>query len=48
VKGTDLDMVNRWRKFERSGGSKPRMSMREHYLEIKLVLKRNLAYLKAL
>lgn len=48
VKGTDLDMVNRWRKFESSGGSKPRLSMREHYLEIKLVLKRNLAYSKAL
>jgi hypothetical protein len=48
LKGTDLDMINRWRKFETSGGGKPHMSMREHYLEIKLILKRILAYSKAL
>ena len=48
VEGPDMDLINRWRKFESSGGSKPHMSMREHYLEIKLVLKRLLAYSKAL
>jgi hypothetical protein len=48
IKGTDLDMINRWRKFESNGGGRPHMSMREHYLEIKLVLKRTLAYSKAL
>jgi hypothetical protein len=48
IKGTDLDMINRWRKFETNRGGKPHMSMREHYLEIKLVIKRTLAYSKAL
>jgi hypothetical protein len=48
IAGTDLDMINRWRKFEISGGGKPHMSMREHYLEIKLILKRILKYSKAL
>ena len=48
IDGPDLDMVNRWRKFEDSKGSRPHMSMREHYLEIKLVLKRALVYSKAL
>jgi hypothetical protein len=48
IKGTDLDMINRWRKFESNKGGKPHMSMREHYLEIKLVIKRMLAYSKAL
>jgi endo-alpha-1,4-polygalactosaminidase (GH114 family) len=48
IKGTDLDMINRWRKFESNKGGKPHMSMREHYLEIKLVMKRTLTYSKAL
>ena len=48
IKGTDLEMINRWRKFENNKGGKPHMSMREHYLEIKLVIKRTLAYSKAL
>lgn len=48
IKGPDLDMVNRWRKFETSKGSRPHMSMREHYLEIRLVLRRSLTYSKAL
>ena len=48
IKGPDLDMINRWRKFEAVKGGRPHMSMREHYLEIKLVLKRTLAYSKAL
>ena len=48
VVGPDLDVINRWRKFESSQGSRPHMSMREHYLEIRLVLKRMLVYSKAL
>ena len=48
ISGPDLDMVNQWRKFEKSGGAHPHMSMREHYLEVKLVLKRMLTYSKAL
>ena len=48
VEGPELDLINRWRKFENSGGSKPHLSMREHYLEVKLVLKHTLTYSKAL
>ena len=48
IRGPDLELINRWRKFEDSAGSRPHMSMREHYLEVKLVLKRTLAYSKAL
>ena len=48
IKGPDLDMINRWRKFEANEGMRPHMSMREHYLEIKLILKRTLAYSKVL
>jgi endo-alpha-1,4-polygalactosaminidase (GH114 family) len=48
ISGTDLDMINRWRKFENNKGGKPHMSMREHYLEIKLVIRRMLSYSKAL
>jgi hypothetical protein len=39
-----IDLINRWRKFENKRGGKPSMSMREHYLEIKLILRRILAY----
>ena len=45
---TVLDLINRWSKFEKNRGGKPHMSMREHYLEIKLVLKRLLSYSQAL
>jgi hypothetical protein len=48
IEGQDLELINRWRKFENSKGGSPHMSMREHYLEIKLVLKQMLAYFKAL
>jgi hypothetical protein len=48
IAGPDLELINRWRKFENSKGGSPHMSMREHYLEIKLVLKWMLAYSKAL
>ena len=45
---TVLDLINRWSKYEKNRGEKPHMSMREHYLEIKLVLKRILCYSQAL
>ena len=48
VNSSELDLVNRWRRFEHSIGSRPHMSMREHYLEVKLILKRLLVYSKAL
>ena len=48
VKDPDMDLINCWRKFEDNSGSKPHLSMREHYLEVKLVLKRMLNYSRAL
>ena len=39
-----IELINRWRKFEHKRGGKPSMSMREHYMEIKLILRRILAY----
>ena len=43
-----LDLINRWNKFEKNRGGKPNMSMREHYLEIRLILKRIRSYSQAL
>ena len=48
IRGVDLELVNRWRMFESGKGGRPHMSMRQHYLEIKLVLKRTLTYSKVL
>ena len=48
VKAPVIELVNRWRKFENKQGDRPNMSMREHYLEIKLIMKRNLSYSRAL
>ena len=48
IDGPELDLINRWRKWESNSGGSPHMSMREHYLEIKLVMKRMLSYSKAL
>jgi hypothetical protein len=48
IEGPDLELINRWRKFENSKGGSPHIGMRKHYLEIKLVLKQMLAYSKAL
>jgi hypothetical protein len=39
-----IELINRWRKFENKRGGKPSMSMREHYMEIRLILRRILAY----
>lgn len=47
--GKDLrDLINRWSTFESKKGQRPNMSMAQHYLEIKLVIKRTLKYSKAL
>ena len=42
------NLINRWSAFERKKGQRPHMSMTQHYLEIKLILKRVLEYSKAL
>ena len=43
-----LDLINRWNQYEKKKGGKPHLSMREHYLEIKLVIKRLRSYSQAL
>ena len=43
-----LDLINHWNQFEKKKGGRPHLSMREHYLEIKLVLKRLQSYSQAL
>jgi hypothetical protein len=41
VRGVDrdtIDLVNRWRKFENSKGRQPRLSMQDHYSDIKILV----------
>lgn len=42
------NLINRWSTFEQKKGQRPHMSMTQHYLEIRLILKRILGYSKAL
>ena len=48
VKKEVRDLINWWSTFENKKGKRPNMSMTQHYLEIKLILKRILVYSKAL
>ena len=48
VKKEERDLINRWRSFEYAKGQRPNMSMSQHYLEVRMVLKRLLLYSKAL
>lgn len=34
----DVDLVNRWRTFENAKGKRPRMAMRDHYADIRLMI----------
>ncbi len=34
----DIDLTNRWRTFEEAKGRRPRMTMRDHYSDIRLLL----------
>lgn len=34
----DIDLTNRWRNFESARGRRPRMSMRDHYSDIRLLI----------
>lgn len=42
------ELINRWRTFENKRGQRPNMSMTQHYLEIRLVLKSLLVYSNSL
>jgi hypothetical protein len=35
---TDIDLTNRWRTFEEAKGRRPRMTMRDHYSDIRLLV----------
>jgi len=39
-----IDLNNRWRKFHRAGGSRPTLTMREHYSDVRLTLNQSLRY----
>jgi hypothetical protein len=39
-----IDANNRWRKFHKAGASRPSLSMREHYADIRLTLNQSLRY----
>jgi hypothetical protein len=39
-----IDLNNRWRKFHKAGASRPTLSMRDHYSDIRLTLKQSLRY----
>jgi hypothetical protein len=34
----DIDLTNRWRTFEGAKGKRPRMAMRDHYSDIRLLI----------
>jgi hypothetical protein len=34
----DVDLANRWRTFENAKGRRPRMAMRDHYADIRLII----------
>jgi hypothetical protein len=36
--GDDIDLTNRWRNFEGARGRRPRLSMRDHYSDIRLLI----------
>jgi hypothetical protein len=38
VKGEDVDLANRWRNFEGAKGRRPRLSMKDHYSDIRLLI----------
>ena len=40
--------INRWSSYEAKKGSRPNMSMSQHYVETQLILKRILVYSKSL
>ena len=48
VKPDVIDANNRWRKMHQAGASRPALSMREHYTDVRLTLKHRLQFSKAL
>jgi hypothetical protein len=48
VKPDVTDANNRWRKMNQAGASRPTLTMREHYTDVRLMLKHRLIFSKAL
>ena len=48
VKPDVINVNNRWRKMNQAGASRPSLSMREHYTDVRLTLKHRLLFSKAL
>ena len=44
----DIDLINRWRSFESAKGKRPRMSMRDHYSDIRLMVPALVRFSKSL
>jgi len=51
VRGVDdrqVDLVNRWRSFESARGRKPRLTMHDHYSDIRILIPELIMFSKAL
>jgi hypothetical protein len=44
VHQTDIDVVNRWKTVEKANGKRPSRPMRQHYVDLSLLLKPFLRY----
>ncbi len=48
VSENDINLMNRWRNFEKAGGKRPRMRMQDHYSDIALMIPSLLGFSQAL
>ena len=48
VSGIDINIVNRWVKKGKAGGSQPGMAMNHHYADVNLLLEPFLHYTQAI
>lgn len=48
VSENDINLMNRWRNFEKAGGKRPRMRMQDHYSDIALMIPSLLRFSQAL
>jgi hypothetical protein len=48
VSPEDIDLINQWRSFEHARGRRPRLAMRDHYSDIRLLIPALLRFSEAL
>jgi hypothetical protein len=48
ISESDINMMNRWRNFKKSGGKRPQMRMQDHYSGIALMIPSLLHFSQAL